>query len=176
MALVVIIGFFVYLYERYLVTSVGVQFSGSMPPADYYGIAGFFSALVGIVVLGADFLRKMVVLPAPEKVTALIGWSLVVAGLIVITVTALEECSECSFNANDSFLTLWGGVIACLAGLTVVASAVLASQFRPARHSRLARWALAAVVVALVVATLWTGSSAYSAYVNNTTVVFPFTL
>jgi hypothetical protein len=157
--LLIIIGFAVFFAGRYLGSLPGYQYNGPEPPDDAYSLIGLFSALVGIVILAAGFLRKMVILPTQERIAVLIGWSVVIAGLIAMPAGALEaDCwHNCYFNEFESFAIGWGGAIAALAGLTLVASAILASQLRPSgMHNRLVRGALVAIVVILVVATLWT--------------------
>jgi hypothetical protein len=128
--LVVIVGFIVFVVGRYLYSLPGYQYNGPVPPDSTYAFIGLFAAFLGIVILAADFLRKKAALQAPEKLTVLVGWTLVVAGLIAIPVAALEEgyCISCSFNMIHSLML--AGIIAVLGGLTLVAAAFLAWRFR----------------------------------------------
>ena len=187
-AAIVVLGLLLYVAESYLGTcgigsDVCIQdpnvllqpftygtigsFQNSYYAPFVYAIVGLVSALAGVVTLAADFVRRRVALPTSGKLVALAGWSLVAVGLAAFVVSLSESyiCMEYCFNVNNSFVTEWGGIIAALAGLTLVASAVLASQFRPAVRHRLGRWALVAVIVALMASTLWTASTAYSTYV-----------
>lgn len=161
-AAIAILGLFVYVSESYLGTcglgygceqdlnvlvqpfsygAFGSMFVGSIYAPYAYAIIGLVFALIGIVTLAADFLRKRVVLLTTGKMMALIGWSLIAAGLSAFVVSASEVyiCWEYCFNVNNSFVAEWGGIIAALTGLTMVASAVLVSQFRPAGHNGLGR-------------------------------------
>ncbi len=177
-SLLVMVGFAVYLAGRYLGSLPGYQYNGPIPPDIAYSIMGFYSAIVGIVILTARFLWQVFALPARGRIALLAGWSLVIAGLVAMPTGALQEttCSNCYFNLNGSFVIFWAGAVALPAGLTVVASVLLASQSRPPGHKQLVRIALAAVVIILAGVTLWTAFEAYSAYLSYTSLRFNLAL
>ena len=134
-SLLVMVGFAVYLAGRYLGSLPGYQYNGPIPPDIAYSIMGFYSAIVGIVILTARFLWQVFALPARGRIALLAGWSLVIAGLVAMPTGALQEttCSNCYFNLNGSFVIFWAGAVALPAGLTVVASVLLASPVAASR-------------------------------------------
>jgi hypothetical protein len=156
--LLVIVCFAVFVVGRYLYSLPGYQYDGPIPPELTYSVIGLFGAFLGIAILAADFLRKKFVLPAREKLMVMVGWTLVVAGLIATPVAALEDeyCISCSFNTIHWLRLMFSvGIIAVLGGLTLVAAAFLAWRLRSSARGAVVHCASAGDNLPYVV---WVGS------------------